>query len=116
VTRRLGDRRVHPRYEVAGDLAASFETQELLQVVNIAPGGALLQSSHYVPPGAECRAQLVVDGEELDLRVRVCRVHETPPSPPASPPSFLLGVEFVYVSLPLLLERLIAVAASPDRV
>lgn len=111
MTARLGDRRHHPRFEVGGKLSATLDVHERLRVVDIGAHGAAVESLAPLAVGAEYRAQLLVDGEELTVRLRVCRAAEISESRPRR---YHLGVEFLAVSEPAVLHRVAGRTASSE--
>jgi len=93
--RRIGDRRVNPRFEIVGDLWGSVDVSASLGVVNLGRGGALLESP--VPFAPESVHSVVAvtheESHEVALRVRHCTAgHQH------GRPTYLIGVEFVEVS------------------
>jgi hypothetical protein len=94
---RLGDRRACIRFEVAGDLWASFEIRQDVVLRNIGPGGAMVEAT--IPGGGRRplrAAQLSLGdlGPELPVIIR----HMTPDPQSRTADRFLLGVEFVNLS------------------
>jgi hypothetical protein len=94
---RLGDRREYLRFEVAGQLWASVDFGEQAVLRNIAPGGALVETSLPCVSKPIRAAQIAFQerGAELNVIVR----HVSPAS--ASPDGgtrYLVGLEFVNVS------------------
>jgi len=106
--RRIGDRRVKPRFEIVGDLWGSVEISASLAVVNLGRGGALIESD--APLVAESVHAVLVaaadESHEVTLRVR----HSTPGDGPG-PRRYLTGGEFVGVT-PALDEFLVRQNAS----
>lgn len=94
---RLGDRREHLRFEVAGQLWASVDFGEQVVLRNIAPGGALVETSLTCVSKPIRAAQIAFRerGAELNVIVR----HVSPvAAPPDGSPRYLVGLEFVNVS------------------
>jgi hypothetical protein len=93
--RRIGDRRVNPRFEIVGDLWGSVDVSASLAVVNLGRGGALLESPVPFAPESIHSAVAVTQEEshEITLRVR----HSTVGHDHAHR-RYLVGVEFVDVS------------------
>jgi hypothetical protein len=93
--RRIGDRRVTPRFEIVGDLWGSVDVSASLTVVNLGRGGALLESP--VPFAPESVHSVVAvtheESHEVTLRVR----HSTAGHQHGQR-KYLVGVEFVDVS------------------
>jgi hypothetical protein len=115
VRRKLGDRRIRPRYDVVGDLWGTLETVLPLTLKNVGPGGALLES--HVPLAAESVHRLTFSwsGHERPARVRVR--HVAPAISPAGQSYYAIGVEFVGVhpALAAEIERQVS-AAHPGSV
>src|SRR5581483_10912566 len=101
--RRLGDRREHLRFEVAGHLWASVGIRESVVLRNIGIGGALIETRLPQPVGTVRTAQLsLLDrGPELEVIVR----HVEPLTPDPDEQRYRVGVEFVNVS-PVMRDRL----------
>jgi len=93
--RKLGDRRVRPRYDVVGDLWGTLETVLHLPLRNVSPGGALIES--HVPLTAESVHRLTFrcDGQEAAAQVRVR--HVKPSRSVDGERTYLIGVEFLSV-------------------
>jgi hypothetical protein len=93
--RRIGDRRVTPRFEIVGDLWGSVDVSASLTVVNLGRGGALLESP--VPFAPESVHSVVAvtheESHEVTLRVRHSTAGQT-----LGHRRYLVGVEFVDVS------------------
>jgi hypothetical protein len=93
--RRIGDRRVSPRFEIVGDLWGNVDVSASLTVVNLGRGGALLESP--VPFAPESVHSVVAvtaeESHEVTLRVR----HSTAGHQHGQR-KYLVGVEFVDVS------------------
>jgi hypothetical protein len=93
--RRIGDRRVSPRFEIVGDLWGNVDVSASLTVVNLGRGGALLESP--VPFAPESLHPVVAvtaeESHEVTLRVR----HSTGGHQHGQR-KYLVGVEFVDVS------------------
>jgi hypothetical protein len=91
--RKLGDRRLRPRYDIVGDLWGTLETVVPLPVLNVSPGGALIESSVPLQPESMHRLLFTCDGQEVGTQVRVS--HVTPVRQPDGERTFLIGVQFV---------------------
>ncbi len=94
---RLGDRREHLRFEVAGQLWASVDFGEQVVLRNIATGGALVETSLPCVSKPIRAAQIAFHerGAELNVIVR----HVTPVTvSPDGGSRYLVGLEFVNVS------------------
>ena len=93
--RKIGDRRRGPRFELVGELWGSLDMSSSLSIVNLAPGGALLQSAAPLPPGSVHTVLAVTDEESHEVTVRVCHAML---GDDQGHPCYLIGVEFVDVS------------------
>lgn len=89
-----GDRRRHDRFEIVGDLRATFGAEPLLRISNIGRGGAQVESGQPLPLMSTYEARLSAGGEEADVKVRVRHVRASDRDAAA----FLVGVEFVGLS------------------
>jgi hypothetical protein len=69
--RRLGDRRQRPRFEIVGQLWGSLELVEPLAVVDLSPGGALLEGPAELPVESVHRLRVEHAAETADVQVRV---------------------------------------------
>lgn len=103
VRRRVGDRRLRPRFEVVGDLWGTLGVVEPLPIVNISAGGALIECERPWPVGA-VHAVLVGNGKEVG-RAEIC-VRHVSPAGEVSTGRFHAGVEFLSVS-PALAEEIV---------
>ena len=93
--RKTTDRRLRPRFEVVGDLWGTLEVVHPMPVVNIATGGALIESERVWEVGA-VHAIAVANGTEVG-RAQVCVRHVTAVDGPGGR-RFLIGVEFLSIS------------------
>jgi hypothetical protein len=100
--RRLGDRRVRPRFEIVGDLWGTFETVIGMPLRNVGRGGALVQSSVPLIPGAVHDVAVTCDGVHTPASVRVR--HVRPMVSADGGDSYLIGVEFLAVPAQLLAQ------------
>ena len=83
ITRRFGDRRTRPRFEILGPLWGTLETVEPLRLVNLSPGGALIESTLPLAVDSVQRIRVNWDGEAVDQQVRVLHRRRVPtPDPP----------------------------------
>lgn len=106
VRRSLGDRRRDVRYDIHGDLLATFDSTQQLQIANIGLGGALVYAPSPLPLQSVHTARLVLGADESDVRFRVRHV-----GPVAGTERvFVVGVEFLELSRAALfgIERLLA--------
>src|SRR6476619_3503447 len=76
VRRKIGDRRIRPRFDIVGDLWGSLETVLRLPLRNVSRGGALIHSHAPLPSQSVHRLAFWADGQELTVPVRVSRVDE----------------------------------------
>jgi hypothetical protein len=67
VRRKIGDRRIRPRFDIVGDLWGSLETVLRLPLRNVSRGGALIHSHVPLPPQSVHRIALQADGQELSV-------------------------------------------------
>lgn len=94
---RLGDRREHLRFEVAGQLWASVDLGERVVLRNLATGGALIETSLTSALKPIRAAQIALDEHGPELNVIVRHVSPTAASPTGDG-RYLVGLEFVNVS------------------
>lgn len=69
-------RRQAVRFEVLGRMAGSVASMETLQLVNLGMSGALVESALPLPPNAEFKMQLVLDGHVSEATVKIRRINE----------------------------------------
>lgn len=102
----MGDRRRDVRYDIHGDLLATFDSTQQLQIANIGVGGALVYAPSPLPLQSVHTARLVMGTDESDVRFRVRHVG------PAGDADrvYVVGVEFLELSRAALfgIERLLA--------
>ena len=93
--RKLGDRRIRPRYDIVGDLWGTLETVLRLPLRNVGLGGALIES--HVPLQAESvhRLAFVSDGRETAAQVRIRYVQPTISADGER--TYLIGIEFLSI-------------------
>jgi hypothetical protein len=93
---RLGDRREHTRFEVAGHLWAALSLGQRVVIRNIGTGGALLEAK--LPPGLRTMrsGQIALRDGGADVIVSVR--HVSPMTTVPGDDRVLLGVEFINVS------------------
>lgn len=110
--RSLGDRRRDVRYDIHGDLLATFDSTQQLQIANIGLGGALVYAPAPMPLQSVHTARLVLGADESD--VRFCVRHVGHPEGPDR--VFMVGVEFLELSRAALygIERMLAQSVSID--
>jgi hypothetical protein len=93
VRRKIGDRRIRPRFDIVGDLWGSLDTVLRLPMRNVSRGGALIQSDVPLPPQSVHRIALQADGKELSVPVRVSHVDAQVSAYGVH--TYLIGVEFI---------------------
>jgi hypothetical protein len=93
VRRKLGDRRVRPRYDIVGDMWGTLEAVLRLPLKNVSPGGALIESHVPLPAESVHRLTFVCDGQETAAQVRI--LHVKPTLSLAGERTYLIGVEFL---------------------
>jgi hypothetical protein len=93
--RKLGDRRVRPRFDIVGDLFGTLETVLRLPIRNVGRRGALIASHVPLPIESVHRLMLQSDGQDVTVDVRVRHVESDLSADGEG--SFLIGVEFVSV-------------------
>ena len=101
--RRLGDRRIRPRFEIVGELWGTLETVLRLPLRNVGMGGALFES--HVPLVAESIHRLTWKCAERETFVQVRVRHARPLESADGERSYLIGVEFLTVN-PLVVEQI----------
>jgi hypothetical protein len=89
---RLGDRRTDLRFEIIGQLWGSLETVESHPLINLARGGALIETRTRPNPEMVRAVRLGLDGASHDIQVRVR--HVTAEAVPDGE-RYLVGLEFV---------------------
>ena len=99
--RRVGDRRLRPRFEIVGDLWGTLGVVEPLPIVNISAGGALIECDRPWAIGA-VHTVLVGNGRDVG-RAEICVRHVSPVGEAQG--RFCAGVEFMSVS-PALAEEI----------
>ena len=107
VRRKIGDRRIRPRFDIVGDLWGTLETVLRLPLKNVSRGGALIQSHVALPPQSVHRIALHADGQELSVPVRVSHVEQQTSADGER--TYLIGVEFISAqpALAQLVDRLL---------
>jgi hypothetical protein len=105
VRRKIGDRRIRPRFDIVGDLWGSLETVLRLPLRNVSRGGALIHSHVPLPSQSVHRLAFNSDGEDLSVPVRVSHV-DTQVSADGER-TYLIGLEFLSAqpALLALIER-----------
>jgi hypothetical protein len=103
VRRKIGDRRIRPRFDIVGDLWGSLETVIRLPLRNVSRGGALIHSHVPLPSQSVHRLAFNSDGQDVSVPVRVSHV-DTQVSADGER-TYLIGVEFLSMQ-PALLEMI----------
>lgn len=104
---RLGDRRGDLRFEIIGQLWGSLETVESHSLLNLARGGALVETRTRPNPEAVRAVRFAFNGTSHDIQVKVRHVtSETVPDGKR----YLVGLEFVEPGASALeqIDRLVA--------
>jgi PilZ domain-containing protein len=100
VRRKMGDRRIRPRFDIVGDLWGTLETVLRLPLKNVSRGGALVQSHVPLPSQSIHRLAFQSGGQDLSVPVRVSHV-DTQVSADGER-TYLIGVEFLAAQAALL--------------
>jgi PilZ domain-containing protein len=103
VRRKIGDRRIRPRFDIVGDLWGSLETVLRLPLRDVSRGGALIHSHVPLPSQSVHRLAFNSDGQDVSVPVRVSHV-DTQVSADGER-TYLIGVEFLSLQ-PGLLEMI----------
>ena len=93
--RKIGDRRIKPRFEIVGDLWGSVDVNASLTVVNLGRGGALLESPVALPPDSVHTMLALLDDESYTI---TARVRHSTATILRGRRAYLLGVEFLNAS------------------
>src|SRR4051794_21503685 len=101
VRRKMGDRRIRPRFDIVGDLWGTLETVLTLPLKNVSRGGALIHSHVPLPSQSVHRLAFQSEGQDLSVPVRVSHV-DTQVSADGER-TYLIGVEFLALQ-PALVE------------
>jgi len=91
--RRLGDRRVRPRFEIVGDLWGTLDTVVGMPLLNVGGGGALVQSSVPLTPQSVHHVAVTCEGQQTPASVQVR--HVRPVTGADGHPHYLIGLEFL---------------------
>ena len=103
VRRKIGDRRIRPRFDIVGDLWGTLETVLRLPLTNISRGGAAIHSHVPLPFESVHRLAFLCDGQELSVPVKVSHVDAKVSSDGER--TYVIGVEFLSVQ-PALLDQI----------
>jgi hypothetical protein len=101
VRRKMGDRRIRPRFDIVGDLWGTLETVLRLPLKNVSRGGALIHSHVPLPSQSVHRLAFESGGQDLSVPVRVSHVDAQVSADGER--TYLIGVEFLSAQ-PALLE------------
>ena len=96
VKNRLGDRRTHVRFDVAGQLWAALDLGSPVVLRNIGLGGALVEAK--LAPGLQSLRAAQLSLREHGPRFSVVVRHMQSLSESAEDQRYLLGLEFVHLS------------------
>ena len=92
----IGDRRGQLRFEVVGTKSASLQSNQIMRVLNLGANGALVESTLPLPPNAEYKMQLVLEGLVSEATVKIRRVAEA--GWDAGEVRYRIGLEFLAIS------------------
>jgi len=108
---RLGDRRTDLRFEIIGQLWGSLETVESHPLINLARGGALIETRARLNPEMVRAVRFGFNGTSHDIQVKVR--HVTAESVPDGE-RYLVGLEFIEPSAAALeqIDRIVAARLS----
>ena len=108
MTKPLGDRRAHVRFDVVGTLYGLLETTETTRVVNISPHGALVDSPLPAALDSTQLVRFVLDDQPLVVDARVRHLGRTRGE--EGIPGYLIGLEFVppLSPIPPSLQRIVS--------
>ena len=96
VRRKVGDRRVRPRFDILGDLWGTLETVVRPYVMNVSRGGALLRSHMPLPVQSVLNLEFQENGQSHPVQVRVSHVDSELAADGER--SYLIGVQFLSAS------------------
>ena len=91
--RRLGDRRIRPRFEIVGDLWGTLDTVIGMPLLNVGLGGGLVQSSVPLTPQSVHHVAVSCDGQPNPTSVQVR--HVRPVVGRDGRDVYLIGIEFL---------------------
>jgi hypothetical protein len=103
MTRKLGDRRIRPRFDIVGELWGTLETVLPLPLKNVGRGGALLESRVALTAESVHRVMFPAGGDDIAIPVRVRHIRAQ--TSDNGERTFLIGLEFM-TSHPVLLEQI----------
>ena len=90
--RRLGDRRLRPRFEIVGELWGTLETALRLSLRNVGTGGALFESDVPLAPESIHRLSWSYAERQTAVQVRISHVR---PIEATDGMRYLIGIEFL---------------------
>jgi len=93
--RRLGDRRVRPRFEIVGDLWGTLDTVVGMPLLNVGIGGALVQSPVPLTPQSVHHVAVSCNGQQTPASVQVR--HVRPVAGTGGRDFYLIGLEFLNI-------------------
>ncbi|MEO5895018.1 MAG: PilZ domain-containing protein [Vicinamibacterales bacterium] len=91
--RRLGDRRVRPRFEIVGDLWGTLDTVVGMPLLNVGVGGVLVHSPVPLTPQSVHHVAVSCDGQQTPTSVQVR--HVRPVTGTDGRDFYLIGLEFL---------------------
>lgn len=91
--RRVGDRRIRPRFEIVGELHGTIEAVLQLPLKNVSPGGCLVESPLALVPDSTHAVRIRCGDRETSLHIRVRHVRAAAQGETAS--RYLIGLEFL---------------------
>lgn len=103
LSERFGDRRAEVRFEIIGDLWSTFVTTQSLPLLDLGPGGMLVECGDPLIVGSQHRVRLSLGDDAYDITASV--KHVTPGRD--HPARYVVGLAFVSVS-PEMRERIAA--------
>jgi hypothetical protein len=112
VRRKIGDRRIRPRFDIVGDLWGSLEAVLQLPLRNVSRGGALIHSHVPLPSQSVHRLAFNADGQDVSVPVRVS--HVDPQVSADGERTYLIGLEFLAAQPAFLelIERWVAASGA----
>ena len=115
MNRRIGERRLKPRFEVVGgELWGRLETSAPLIVRNVGVHGALVHGRIALPPGSTQLMTADIDGRSEQLRVRVTRCEPVM----GSDGGYDIALEFLSLSNQMrsFVEAFVAAGGHPEAI
>jgi hypothetical protein len=100
VKRRIGgDRRARGRFEIVGTLSGTLETTQRLELRNVGPGGALIESKVPLPIGSRLTGRLTLEGQTREVKAEVR--HTIGQRVRGGSECYLVGIEWVDTPTPI---------------